>query len=67
MKKRIIAKETTVGRHKLWGVYDVERASWPALIPGYGQVRQHMTSQEEAEAEAAKFEEWLNGPGKILR
>lgn len=54
-----IAKQTTLGRSKIWGVYDTERASWPALVPGFGRVEQAHGSEEDAQAEADRLNRWM--------
>jgi hypothetical protein len=51
---RVIAKQDRKG----WGVYDRERASWPIQVPGFGRVAQDLRSQEEAETEAQRLEDF---------
>lgn len=57
-KQRIIAKHDHTG----WGVYDTVRASWPDRVPGFGVVKQKLTSKAQAEAEAARLDAFYRGP-----
>ena len=59
-----IAKQTTRGRSQVWGVYDTERGSWPALVSGFGRVEQVHGSEEDAQAEADRLNRWMAEGGK---
>lgn len=52
MKRRLIAKQRG---DKTWGVYDTERASWPALVPGFGAVQQIHPTEQAAQVEADRL------------
>lgn len=56
---RAVAKETTLGKRKVWGVYDAERASWPAQVPEFGKVKQDLPTEEEAQAEADRLNKFF--------
>jgi hypothetical protein len=60
-ERRFIAKQTTVGRHTVWGVYDRVTASWPIQRAGLGMVQQHVTDKAVAEAEADRCEAIVRG------
>ena len=51
-QRHCIAKEYAIPGD--WGVFDLVRGAWPALVPGYGVVSQHVT-QGEAETQAARL------------
>lgn len=56
-RRRFIAKESRLGRRTVFGVYDVERGSWPGIISGAGRVQQDHATEAAAEAEAQRCEE----------
>lgn len=58
---RYVARPSVVGirsKKTVWNVYDRELGSWPGRRPSpIGKVKQDMSSEEEAAAEAARLEE----------
>ena len=55
-RRRFIAKEFGLGRAKVWGVYDREKASWPITTAVTGRVKQNMKTEAEAQTEADRCE-----------
>lgn len=58
---KAIAKQTFLGKRKVWGVYDVDRAAYPGLLNGYGKVAQDHPTEEEAQAEADRLNNFYTG------
>lgn len=57
---RFTAKPRGEGRARTWGVYDRDRGSWPAQLPGFGRVQQDLPTEARAQAEADRLEQHLN-------
>lgn len=51
MKIRFVAKQI----NKSWGVYDIQRGSWPVQTPELGLVKQDLKTEAEAQAEADRL------------
>lgn len=65
MKIRFIAKKHGVPlprQHQNWGVYDVERGSWPVLVAGLGKIAHPVASEDLAQAEANRLAEFHGLP-----
>jgi hypothetical protein len=57
-QSRYIAKvHSGSGKSAVWGVYDVQMASFPRTVVGYGQVPEGL-KEAEARIEAEKVERW---------
>lgn len=56
LKRRFIAKQRLDAK-RTWGVYDTERAAWPATMrPPVGPVQQLHKTEADAQAEADRLE-----------
>lgn len=59
MKRRFIAKMVNPSDPRksahVWGVYDLETASWP-VHRSFGTVKQNMKTEAEAQTEADRVE-----------
>lgn len=62
-EQRFIVHERKQGRNTTFMVYDRARASYPAILAGFGRVQQTAATKEEAEAEAQRLEEYYTKGG----
>jgi hypothetical protein len=60
-EKRFIAKPRQQGKHATWNVYDRQRASLPAQVPGFGAVASGFTDETACQAEADRLAAFVTG------
>jgi len=58
-QRRAIAKPRVTGKYTVWNVYDVQRASYPVHLPGFGRVNEGFTDEASCQAEADRLEEFF--------